>query len=81
MRDANDIIKNLTQEQLKAHEIQFDYMRCFLDLSLNAPNFNIAREIIKKYVGYPIESWRKLFADVKNTIEAEDNDFAAELEK
>jgi hypothetical protein len=81
LRDANEIIKNLTPEQSKAHEIQFDYMRCFLDLSLNAPNFNIARETVKRYDGYPVESWRKLFADVKNTIEAEDNDFAAELEK
>lgn len=71
----------MAPEHLKAHEIQFDYMKCFLDLSLNAPNFNIAREIVKKYDGYPVESWRKLFTDVKNTIEAEDNDYAAELEK
>jgi hypothetical protein len=79
LRDANEIIRHLSPEQLKAHEIQFDYMKCFLDLSLNAPNFNIAREIVKKYDKYPVESWRKLFGDVKNTIEAEDSDYAAEL--
>lgn len=81
LRDANEIIRNLSPEQLKAHEIQFDYMKCFLDLSLNAPTFNIARETMKKYVEYPVESWRKLFTDVKNTIEAEDIDYAAELER
>lgn len=55
-------------------------MRCFLDLSLNAPNFAVARETVKKYENYPVESWKKLFADVKNTIEAEDNDFDAEID-
>ena len=29
-------------------------MKCFLDLSLNAPNFSDAREIIKKYKNYPL---------------------------
>lgn len=55
-------------------------MRCFLDLSLNAPNFSVARETVKKYEHYPVESWKKLFTDVKNTIEAEDNDFDAEID-
>jgi hypothetical protein len=48
-------------------------MKCFLDLSLNAPNFTIAREITKKYAKYPLESWRKLFEEVSKTIDSQDN--------
>jgi hypothetical protein len=50
-------------------------MRCFLDLSLNAPNFSVAREVVKKYKNYPLESWRKLFTEVNKTIDTEDDSF------
>jgi len=43
-------------------------MRCFLDMSLNAPNFEVAREIMNNYKDYPIESWKKLFDEVKNSL-------------
>lgn len=47
-------------------------MKCFLDMSLNSPNFTDAREIAKKYEKYPLESWRKLFSQVSKTLEAGD---------
>lgn len=54
LREAYEILKKLTPEQYKAFEIQYDYMSCFLDLSLNAPNFTVARQITQKYSHYPI---------------------------
>lgn len=50
-------------------------MRCFLDMSLNTHNFSVAREIIAKYKGYPVENWTKLFNEVRKTLEAEDEEF------
>lgn len=41
-------------------------------MSLNTHNFSQAREIILKYKDYPIEAWRKLFDEVRKTLEAED---------
>ena len=56
-------------------------MRCFLDMSLNTHNFANAREIVKKYEGYPVESWAKLFDQVRRTLVVEDEDFEGETDK
>ena len=48
-------------------------MQSFLILSLHAPNFDLARKIVKKYIDYPIEAWRKLFQEVSKTIDAEED--------
>jgi hypothetical protein len=61
LREAQEIIEYVIGKYPKQHEIQVDYMRCFLDMSLNTHNFASAREIVKKYEGYPVESWAKLF--------------------
>lgn len=50
-------------------------MLCFLDMSLDKLNCSTARQILTKYKDYPIQSWAKLFNDVRNTLEAEDEDF------
>lgn len=45
-------------------------------MSLNTHNFTEAREIVKKYENYPIESWKKLFAEVNKTLATGDEDLA-----
>ncbi len=55
-------------------------MRCFLDISLNPPNFEVARQIVHKYKDYPIQSWKKLFDEVRKSLQAQDEDFAEENE-
>lgn len=47
-------------------------MHCFLDMSLDTHNFAKAREIVNKYENYPVESWKKLFDEVRKTLKAED---------
>lgn len=56
-------------------------MRCFLDMSLNTHNFSEARKIILKYKDYPVESWAKLFNEVRKTLEAEDEEFVDASDK
>lgn len=51
-------------------------MKCFLDMSLNSPNFTDARQIAKKYQNYPLESWRKLFSEVTKILETGDEELA-----
>jgi hypothetical protein len=43
-------------------------------MSLNCPNFTLSRTLLKKYADYPLSSWRKLFEDVRATLEAEEDD-------
>lgn len=43
-------------------------------MSLNCPNFTLSRNLLKKYADYPLSSWRKLFEDVRATLEAEEDD-------
>ena len=49
LREAQEVVQSILVHYPKKHEIQVDYMRCFLDISLNTHNFSDAREIIKKY--------------------------------
>lgn len=49
-------------------------MVCFLDMSLGSPNFTKARSIVSKYIDYPIESWKKLFTEVNNILNADDDE-------
>ena len=75
LREAQEVIQSILVDYPNKHVIQVDYMRCFLDISLNTHNFADAREILKKYEGYPVESWAKLFNEVRKTLEAEDEVF------
>ena len=58
---ANSVIAKASKESYESHMLQFDYMRCFLDMSLSSLNFTDAREISSKYQAHPVESWAKLF--------------------
>ena len=70
---------------LPKHELQLDYIRCFLDMSPNCPNFTNSRLLVRKYANYPpnftnsrllvrkyanypVESWRRLFDEVRATL-------------
>jgi hypothetical protein len=79
-KEAENLIKSLSESQYNAHELQFDYMRCFLELSLKTVGFDEARQILDKYIDYPIETWKKLFDAVRETIETEDEDYVAGIE-
>ncbi|KAL4493494.1 hypothetical protein ABPG72_007502 [Tetrahymena utriculariae] len=52
----------------KQGSIQYDYIKAYLDFYKGYPNFKVAREIIEKYLDYPIISWRNLFYDMANQI-------------
>lgn len=78
---AQSIIDNTPKEMYSEHEVQFDYMRCYLDMSLNTLNFTVSRTIAKKYQNYDVESWAKLFKAVAKTLELDDEVFEEDVEK
>ena len=43
LREAQEIVNVLKDKYHSKHEIQIDYMVCFLDMSLNTHNFSAAR--------------------------------------
>lgn len=55
---------NTTQEQL----LQYDYLSAYLDFYTGYPSFKIARDIVEKYLNYPVLSWRRLFIDIANQL-------------
>lgn len=47
-------------------QMQYDYTRAYLDCLQEDPQ--IAREITKKYVDYPVPAWRKAFAAIRGVL-------------
>jgi hypothetical protein len=45
-----------------------------LDFYEGYPNFVVAKKLSKKYIDYPVISWRKLFLDVVNQLAEFDGD-------
>lgn len=70
LKESEELLNIVQEKYPKEHEIQVDYMQCFLDMSLNTQNFSKARKILLKYKDYPVESWAKLFGEVKATLDA-----------
>jgi len=49
-------------------ELQYDYFAAYLDFYMGYPKFSVATDICKKYLQYPVLSWRSLFLDVSNQL-------------
>jgi hypothetical protein len=59
--------------------LQYDYFNAYLDFYTGYPDFKIAKATFKKYLNYPVLSWRKLFIDVANQLaEYEEEDYEIE---
>jgi len=65
--DANKEIP--TEGKLK---LQYDYMSAYLDFFVGFPEFKIARQIVPKYINYPVSGWRLLFLDVQTQLKEYD---------
>lgn len=46
--------------------IQFDYLCCYFDCCKLEPKYG--KEICKKYLNYPIKSWKEIFTRINNTL-------------
>lgn len=53
--------------------MQYDYIEAYLDF-YKAQNFTIAREIIDKYIDYPVISWRNYFYEMANQLSEYDGE-------
>ena len=49
-------------------------MQAYLNMYEGYPNFKVAREIVEKYVEYPVISWRNLFNNIANQLAEFDGD-------
>ena len=52
--------------------LQYDYMAAYLDFFTGFPEFKVARQIMPKYISYPISRWRMLFLDIQTQLEEYD---------
>ena len=67
--EANVIFNRIDKTKIYDVQIQYDYIKAYLDLSFGFPNFNHAREIIKKYDGkFPIKNWNDMFNEIKDKL-------------
>ena len=48
--------------------IQYDYLQAYLNLYIDYPKFDIARQVCSKYLVYPILNWRNKFIDLANQL-------------
>jgi len=47
-------------------------MSAYFDFFVGFPEFKVARQIVPKYVNYPVTNWRLLFLDVKTQLQEYD---------
>ncbi|MDD5350549.1 MAG: hypothetical protein PHQ12_10095, partial [Chthoniobacteraceae bacterium] len=53
---------------LPKDDLQFDYLRCYA--AFYEQNLGEARAIVKQYADYPVDRWRKLFAEAASQLDA-----------
>lgn len=49
-------------------QIQYDYIRAYLEFSKGEGDFKIAKEICTKYKNFPINFWRNLFEEIEDQL-------------
>ena len=59
----------VTKLERDQHQLQTDYIECFIGMYKEYPTFNTAKSIVKRYANYPVAGWRKLFRDIHDTLE------------
>lgn len=67
-----------TKDVQKSCALQYDYLAAYLDVYTGHPDYKVSREIAKKYLDYPVLSWKKLFTDLSNQLREYDG---VEVEK
>ena len=60
--DAKEIATSHNQQ------LQYDYLSAYLDFYTGFPKFSVAREVVERYLAYPILSWRSLFVEIANQL-------------
>ena len=61
-------------------QLQYDYLSAYLDFYTGFPKFSVAREVVERYLAYPILSWRSLFVEIANQLAEYDGEDIQEEE-
>lgn len=83
VQDALQVFSKVKGEEVEKEKrlnLQYDYMRAYLDFYTGGPKFKLAKEIVKQYLNYPIISWRLLFIDIDQQLKEYDGEQIEELE-
>lgn len=73
----NSISPGFADERAGEGSLQYDYIAAYLDFYSGYPNFTRAREIIDKYLDYPVIGWRNLFYEMANQLAEYDGEQVA----
>lgn len=66
--EAFNVLTQIEEKDKADHQLQFDYIECFIDMYKGYPSFSKSRKIAEKYVNYPVASWRKMFKEIVDTL-------------
>ena len=58
----------------KQHQLQLDYIKCYIDMYKGYPSFGQARSIAARYLDYPVKSWQKMFKEIVDTLKEYDSE-------
>ncbi|CAD8097055.1 unnamed protein product [Paramecium primaurelia] len=80
VNEAVQVYQQISEEEQKEYQLQFDYLSAYLDFYTGYPNFQKGRDICKKYLSYPVIHWRNMFYEMINLLieydGEEDNQFS-----
>ena len=63
-------------------QIQYDYLKAYLDFYIGGPDFKTARELSSKYMDYAVVHWREKFQEIGTLLaEFDGEEVAVEKEQ
>jgi hypothetical protein len=63
------VFKIIKKEELgQSMVIQYDYMMAYIDFYVGAPEYKTAKEVVAKYLNYPVISWRLMMMDMQEQL-------------
>ena len=69
--DAINTFRKIDHKEIATthqQQLQYDYLSAYLDFYTGYPKFSAAREVVERYLSYPILSWRRLFVEIANQL-------------
>lgn len=84
INEAIDIFEKITLSDLSEEGslvLQYDYMSAYIDFYIGAEtNYQVAREICRKYQEYPVLHWRSLFDKIADHLREFDGEMEVDYE-
>ena len=61
IEECTSVFKSLSKGEKAEHQLQTDYLECYLSICQDYPNFATAERLSAQYKDYPVKVWAQMF--------------------